>query len=63
MVWVNGKNINVVHNARYEGSVKIQPIGEAMQYPKHAKLHGLKDQLKKTYFYRLRHLNSLVLVI
>ena len=42
------KNINVVHNARYEGSVKIQPIGEAMQYPKHAKLHGLKDQLKKT---------------
>ena len=47
MVWVNGENINVVHNARYEGSVKIQPIGEAMQYPKHAKIAWIKRPVKE----------------
>lgn len=42
MIWINGDTINIVHNARHEGSAKIQPIGEAMQYSKHAKVAWIK---------------------
>lgn len=47
MVWIYGKNINVVHNARHEGFVKIQPIEETMQYPEHARIAWIKRPIKE----------------
>jgi len=47
MVWIDGKNINVVHNARHEGFVKIQPIEEAMQYPEHARIAWIKRPIRE----------------
>lgn len=47
MVWIDGKNINVVHNARHEGFVKIQPIEETMQHPEHAKIAWIKRPTKE----------------
>ena len=47
MVWIDGKNINVAHNARHEGFVKIQPIEEAMQHPEHARIAWIKRPTKE----------------
>lgn len=47
MVWIDGKNINVVHNSRHEGFVKIQPIEEAMQHSEHAKIAWIKRPIRE----------------
>lgn len=47
MVWIDGKNINVVHNARHEGFARIQPIEEAMQHPEHARIAWIKRPTKE----------------
>ncbi len=47
MIWIDGENINIVHNARHEGSAKIQTIDEAMQYPGHAKARWIKRPIKE----------------